>query len=134
MGTAEIASLREQVSVQASLVTKLEAEGQEAAASLFALRSRAGPEVHARLTAERDAARAEAASLTAALDAVLAGSNRVTADRDVDRADATRLTAERDAARAELVTSAQALQTAQAELVEFCARALNPGGSSFQTG
>ena len=124
------------MSVQTARVTELEAEGQEAAASLLTLQSRArdGPEVQARLTAERDAARTDATSPTAARDTALADFSRVTTDRDVARADMIRLTTERDAARAELMTSAQALQTAQAELVEFCARALNPGGSSFQTG
>ena len=87
-------------------MAELEAEGQEAAASLLALLSHAGPEVQARLTAELDAARTEAASLTAASDAALENYTRVKADRDVALADATRLTTERDAARAELATSA----------------------------
>ena len=45
--TAEIASLREQVSAQTARATELEAEGREAAASMLALRfsSRDGPEV-----------------------------------------------------------------------------------------
>ena len=70
VATAEIASLRDQVSAQTARVTELEAEGQEAAASLLALRyrSRDGTEVQARLTAERDAARTDAARLTAARD------------------------------------------------------------------
>ena len=39
VATAEIASLRERISVQSSRVTELEAEGKEAAASLLSLRS-----------------------------------------------------------------------------------------------
>ena len=118
VATAEIASLRERVSVQSSRVAELEAEGREAAASLLALRSSAAPEIQARLTAESDAARAEATSLAAerdaarseatslmtSRDAALADAGRVTAELDGARADASRLTAERDAARAELAT------------------------------
>ena len=98
------------------------------------LRSRAGPEFHARLTAKHYVARNEATILTSARDAALAEVSRVTADRDVARADATRLKTESDAARVDLVTSAQALQSARAELVDLRARALTPGGSSSQPG
>ena len=104
VATAEITYLREQVSAQTTRVTELEAEGREAAASLLALRSvpRDGPEVQARFTSERDAARTEATRLTAARDTALADVSRVTADRDVARAEATFLTVERYAARAEV--------------------------------
>ena len=69
VAAADIASLRERLSVQSGRVTELEAEGREAASSLLALQSRAGLEVQARLPAELEAARAEATSLTAERDA-----------------------------------------------------------------